>query len=384
MRITLALVTGAFAVAALGCDDVHTGQGSDPSGPVELVRIMVQDAQPSGVRGVAVDLLDTAGSPLSTAVACSDTNPCQRDFVLQGANPDFTCSPAGVCNDPLAAAAAPIIPAETGAAGEAGGTQVRLVFDKLLNASFETVAIDPTQLPGSNKTYQLAAGVIEIDDPDGKALAGPQLWDPSGSPTTTSDPITSPFGPALVVKPLGLSPSTTYTIKVDASKVTDRKGNPMADQNGNVVSGTYEKTFTTEPLTPIAATTATDVRAPGVTLAPDDILQLGFNAAVDVAKVSCTVKNGAAAVPVVAWNEAGSDPTTAACMAALDPTILDLAAKDALGAQANWAAGDYTISCSITDGVRGASTITVAGTFSVAGAPQAGDPMSIAQHPICN
>src|SRR4051812_29842737 len=97
----LLMVLVAAGSSAVGCDDVHVGQPGDPSGPVKLLRIMVQDSQPAGIRGVAMDLLNTPGSPLSTAVACSETAPCSPQFVLAGTNPDFRCTAAGVCNDPL-------------------------------------------------------------------------------------------------------------------------------------------------------------------------------------------------------------------------------------------------------------------------------------------
>src|SRR5438445_5765022 len=96
---------------------------------------MVQDSQPFGIRGVAMDLLNTPGSLLSTAVACNDSHPCLPQFVLAGHNPDFSCTPAGLCSDPLAAGVAPLVPAETGAPGEAAGVQIRRVFSKLLNMS---------------------------------------------------------------------------------------------------------------------------------------------------------------------------------------------------------------------------------------------------------
>src|SRR5882672_9724471 len=170
----------AMLAAAVGCDDVHSGQQSDPSGPVRLLRIMVQDSQPFGVRGVAMDLLNTPGSPLSTAVACNETHPCLLQFVLAGHNPDFSCTAAGVCSDPLAAGVAPLVPAETGAPGEAAGLQIRLVFSKLLNMSDAN-----------------AAAAFDILDAAGAKVAGTATWDPTGSPTNTSDPIRAPFGPAL-------------------------------------------------------------------------------------------------------------------------------------------------------------------------------------------
>src|SRR5262249_21221699 len=150
--------------AAVGCDDTHTGQSQDPGGPVQLVRIMVQDSQPFGVRGIAMDLLDVPGSAFSTATACNDVNPCSPQFVLAGKNPDFSCTPAGFCNDPLAAgAAAPLTPPESGAPGELGGTQVRLVFNKLLPSTIK------------------ASDVVQLVDGGGVAVAADVSWDPTGS-----------------------------------------------------------------------------------------------------------------------------------------------------------------------------------------------------------
>lgn len=139
----------AGGLVSVGCDDNHTGQLSDPSGPVKLVRLMVQDAEPFGIRANAVDLLDTKGSPLSLAVACDDQNPCLQQFVFKGGNPDFSCTKAGICNDPLSPETNPVtigVP-ETGDPGEVAGTQIRFVFDKLLNSSFETVTIDRPRRP---------------------------------------------------------------------------------------------------------------------------------------------------------------------------------------------------------------------------------------------
>ncbi len=351
-----------LVVVATGCDDNHTGQLKDPSGPVQLVRIMVQDSQPFGVRGVAMDLLDTPGSTYSTAVACSDIDPCLPQFVLAGANPDFSCTPAGTCNDPLAAGVAPLTPPESGAPGEAGGTQIRLVFNKLLPATIQ------------------AAQVAELDDAAGNKVAADAIWDPTGSSTTTSDPIRSPFGPAIVLKPTApLDANAQYTIKLNGALVTDRAGNPMADPSGAVVSGVYTKPFTTEKLALLAATTLTDVTSPGVSIKPDEILQLGFNARFASA-TSCTAMLGGTAVQLKAYPEAGSDP--AACAAATDATLLDLVAVDAQGAPVDWAAGSYSVSCQVVAN-GGGGTTTVSGTFTVAGTATAQDPQSRTQHVVC-
>ena len=221
-------IFASFAVVLLaaGCGSDVPG---DPAGPVKLVRIMVQDSLPQGVRGVAMDLLDTPGSPLTTAHACSDSAPCVVNYTFQHVSPDVSCSAAGFCTDPIAAGLAPLVPPETHRPGEAGGTQIRLVFNKLLPASVDT------------------AKVIELDDASGAAVAGTVAWDPSGSQDESSDLIIAPYGPALVFRPTApLHASASYTIKVNAALVTDRDGNPMADQNGVVVAGTYTKSFTTE------------------------------------------------------------------------------------------------------------------------------------------
>jgi hypothetical protein len=352
------LLAFAFAVLAVGCGN---DSSSDPPGPVMLVRIMVQDAQPFGVRGAAMDLLDTAGSPLSTAVACDAGRPCVVPFLVQQVSPDVSCTAAGTCTDPLAAGpAVPLSPPDTGRQGEAGGTQLRLVFSKLL----------PSTIKPSD--------IVEIDDASGAMVAGNVYWDPSGAPGVSSDPILIPYGPALVFKPNApFDAHMQYTIKVNASLVTDRAGNPMADQNGAIVSGTFVKTFTTEELTLLKQATLTDVTA-GATVTPDEILQLGFNAPA-ASSTACTATTGGAAVAVRAYAEAGADASNCA---AANATLVNLVAVDAGGAPIDWAAGDYTISCTV-DAAGGGGSTTVSGSFTVGGAAQAGDPQSRTQHVVC-
>jgi hypothetical protein len=348
----------AVVLLAAGCGSDVPG---DPAGPVKLVRIMVQDSLPQGVRGVAMDLLDTPGSPLTTAHACSDSAPCVVNYTFQHVSPDVSCSAAGFCNDPIAAGLAPLVPPETHRPGEAGGTQIRLVFNKLLPASVDT------------------AKVMELDDASGAAVAGTVAWDPAGSQDESSDLIIAPYGPALVFRPTApLHASATYTIKVNAALVTDRDGNPMADQNGVVVAGTYTKSFTTEGLLLLPQTTPTKIAgATAVTLTPDDIVQLGFNA--PAASTACTVTTGGAPVTVTAYPEAGAD--VANCAAA-DTTLVNFVAVDGTGVPVDWAAGDYTVSCDVTPAGGGAA-VTVAGSFTVAGTAVADDPLARDQHVVC-
>ncbi len=346
-----------FVFAAAGCGS----DNSDPAGPVKLVRIMVQDSQPFGARGVAMDLLDTPGSPLTTALACDAAHLCPSTYLVQQVAPDVSCT-NGLCNDPLAAGLAPLVPPATGRQGEAGGTQLRLVFNKLLPSTIS---------PGD---------VLEVDDAAGNRVAGTASWDPSGSPVVSSDVILIPFGPALVFKPTApFEAGVQYTIKVNAQLVTDRAGNPMADQNGNVVAGTFTKSFMTENLAFLPQTTITDVTKSGsVSITPDEILQLGFNAPA-AASTTCTATTGGAPVLVKAYAEAGA--STANCATA-NATFLDIVAVDATGAPTDWAAGDYTVSCTV-DALGGGGSTTVSGTFTVGGTALAGDPQSRTQHVLC-
>ena len=348
----------AISVAAIGCGD---DSPTDPTGPVKLVRIMVQDAVGQGVRGVAMDLLDTPGSPLTSAVSCDVNHPCVVEFTLQHVSPDVACTSAGLCSDPLAAGLAPLTPPESHVAGEAGGTQIRLVFNKLLPAS-----IPATQ-------------VVEIDDASGTPVVGTVTWDPAGSQTASSDLILQPYGPALVFKPdAPLNASATYTIKVNAALVTDRNGDPMADQNGVVVAGTYTKSFTTEGMLLVPKTTPKNIAAQtAVTLTPDEIVQLGFNAPA-AATTTCTVTMGGAPVTVATYPENGD--TCGATTA--DRTLVNLVAVDGGGAPTDWAAGDYTVACTV-DAAGGGGSLTVNGAFTVSGAAVANDPLSRSAHAVC-
>src|SRR5207245_5616612 len=70
----LGMLAGGLSV---GCDDIHAGQASDPSGPVKLVRIMVQDDEPFGIKASATDILDTAGAPLYDVPAGGEPKPAR-------------------------------------------------------------------------------------------------------------------------------------------------------------------------------------------------------------------------------------------------------------------------------------------------------------------
>jgi hypothetical protein len=377
----------AGGLVSAGCDDIHTGQLSDPSGPVKLVRVVVQE--PSGDRGLITDLLDKAGTPLSTAVACDvNLTPCAPNFTLDGnqkkpdGTPLFSCDNS-VCNDPLAPGPVAISPAAT-----VGPNQIRLVFSKLLDVTdIETVTIDPNKAPGKNATYTFQAGMVQLDGPNNMEVATEAFWDPTGSPTNTSDPINVPFGPAIVMN-LGdsLAPKATYTVKIlKPEAIKDRKGNPLADLDGNPITTPYSITFTTETLA-AAATLTPNIKKAGAEIKPDAVLQASFQVPVVedmsptmLTNVDCTGSTGPSGpISIYAYNDRADDPTM--CKANLNPNTLNFVLVDGTGAVIDWPAGSYSVSCKITDAVLGTDTFNFQGTFSVTGAADPMDPQSRASH----
>src|SRR4051794_17045852 len=155
LYVGLLSMTLAGGLVSAGCSDIHTGQPSDPGGPVKLVRVMVQDDDIAGQGGVgsAIDLLDRPGTPLSVAVECNpDSKPCNVQYLVNGSG-SFTCEPEDAvtgwehsktgfrCTDPLnpinpdgSAKPIPLQPS-TGGPGAISGTEIRLVFNKVLNSS---------------------------------------------------------------------------------------------------------------------------------------------------------------------------------------------------------------------------------------------------------
>jgi hypothetical protein len=245
--------------------------------------------------------------------------------------------------------------------------------------------------PGSDKTYMIDDGIIELDDPMGMPVPGQASWDPTGSPTLTADPDYDPFGPALVLKPFFLGPNVTYTTKITAAKITDRKGNPLADQNGNPVSGVFTKTFKTEDLAfmaPISSIDPTGMDVPEI--APNDVITLGFNSGVDETSAVCTVDMGGTAVPVTVYSERGakaascSKPANGMVGAPGDDLLINIFPgttadpATALPVMTGWAEGTYNIDCTFKDDSYGMGTpVEVKGSFTVKG--PATDPMEDSQ-----
>lgn len=399
------LLGAAGLVGAAGCDNITAGQPSDPSGPPQIVHVMVQDTLDGsgsritpGARDTAVDLVDNA-----TPQVCSDTLPCTPQFLFAQQTPDFSCSATmqgqqGTCNDPLKvdpAVGVPLfVPASAPSASNAGsGFQIRVVFNKLLDNSIEMIgqALDkagnPVTTPGKTNTYKLVPTVAKLVDPMGKEVPSVKIYDNGGAPNFDSDLILVPYGPAIVIKPKApLIPKTKYTIQLDGTAIKDRQGNTGVDQNGSPLGSPYSLSFTTEgvvlgdtsnSLTGTASFPDFNAPSPGpparmlcpkgkFCIAPNDVIQLFFWTSVDPATAKVTLTGPSGIQPEVNLDQ-GSDPTM--CMANSNPNVLDVWNTTGTGATTMpvaWPKGDYTMMVSVASDQNPMATFSKTLMFTVA------------------
>ena len=372
--VLFAILVAGTAGTSTGCDDTNLGHPRDPTGGPRLVKVLVQDAAfvggPPAERGAVADLLDRAAPP-----SCSDSDPCINQFLIAQMTPPLGCSNAagGVCLDPLA------VPA-SGVPLNAGASAIRLVFNELLDSSIETVAVDANGAPTGAGAYTLKPGIVELLDANGTAVAGTSAFlDNSGSPEFTSDVITIPFGPAIVIRPGSLDPQTTYTIRLHPALLRNRTGSAAADANGLALADPTDLGFTTEPITPNAGASFPDFTMTPTAIAPNEVLQLAFWETLDetTAVVAATGPAGFDPTHVEAYVDRGAAPTLAACAKNENDALLDFVYSAGSGAARlpiDWPVGDYTFAFTVKDSAGHASYSSPTLHFTVAG-PN-GDPTS--------
>jgi hypothetical protein len=374
MRIGVPIGSLACGLAALfagGCSNTDAGRPGDPPGSPRLVKLLVQDGHfvggPPDQRAAIVDLFDDAAPP-----TCSDINPCINQYLIAQTTPPLECSDpsGGVCVDPLK------LPA-TGVPLNAGDTNIRLVFNKLLANDIEDVMTDPNGAPLPGHPYALKPGIVELLGPGGTPVPGTTaVWDNSGSPDFTSDPILAPFGPSILITPGGLDPSTTYTVRIHPGLLRDRNGNPAADRFGTLLSDPTDYSFTTEPITVDSTRSFPGFSTPP-TIAPNDILQFAFWEALDETTVTITATGPVGFDPtaVEAYSDRADSPVAADCDAALNPMLLDFVYTTGVPRMPiDWPAGDYTLSFTVKDASGVATYVSPTLMFTVGGAPT--DPAS--------
>lgn len=375
----LGLVVAGAAAAAVGCDDLTLGRPRDPGGPARLVKVLVQDSTfvggPPAQRAGIVDLLDHEPPP-----ACSDLNPCVNQFLIAQTLPRLDCSAAngGTCVDPLR------VPA-TGVPLNAGHTNLRLVFDRLFDATVEAVRVDANGAPQGGAPYRLAPGIVELFGPDGRPVPDTTAYyDNTGSPQFTSDVIWIPFGPAIVINPGRLDPSSKYTLRLHPAALRDRKGEGVAGKDGAPLTDPTDYSFTTEPITPHPDRSYPDFSKPAK-IAPNQVLQLAFWEFLDEATVvvSASGPAGFQAAAVEAFADRGADRS--ACAAARDDALFDLVYTTGAGAArrpTKWPVGDYTLIFTVKDASGRATYRSPKLAFVVGGGDTdpAHDPHALSQH----
>ncbi|MSP59794.1 MAG: hypothetical protein EXR72_05525 [Myxococcales bacterium] len=313
----------------LSCESLDNGKlPEDPSAPV-LMKILIQDELPRGGRNVATDLLDK-----SPKVSCSEQKPCTTGdhFSHPPCNLDTK-----ICPDPLK-------PEETPPAlgaifsGTTGGNQIRIIFSKILAPEIATATIN--MMTGRVDKWELKdPSIIGFYDAHGNELAAEKSWDPTGSPTLTSDLFLNPLGPALVLKPKNpMNLFTTYSIRLKPELIKDAKGQAVTkDINKAAVATSYE--FKTEGLHAAGGALA-DLN--GV-LDVKDVLVIKTSALFVPRSLKAVVRRDGeivetAASPGYLYVNGVMDPNQ--CTPAPQINIFRVSGRD----RAEWEEGDYTVS----------------------------------------
>ena len=370
-------------VGTAGCDNITAGQSTDSKAPPQLYHIMIQDARyvfqfPN--RASALDILDN--SPMRPCtITCKGNCPgdmnnpappqedtCINEFLVDQFAPDVHCLDSGICNDPLKipSTGVPVpldlpdifgLPPDMRDPG--GGIAIRMVFDKVLDNSIETVAPNGSNTPGATLKYTIMPGLVELDDAAGKPVDSTIYYDNGGSFQYSADLELVPLGPAIVIKPNHpLDNSTTYTVKIDnPGALKDREGNQAVALGGGTLGTSYK--FTTEDLTADVDGNfggGLDYPAsfsPPPQIAGNEVIQLGFYELIAGDSAKVTVKAAPAGAHIIAYSERFSDPTMCPMAATGDPSgyVLDInngSTADLATAQpAEWPKGDYDITVTV-------------------------------------
>ena len=399
------LLSGVAGVlVGAGCDNITAGQTTDTSAPPQLVHAFIQDARyllafPN--RGSALDILDnnaTRSCQIIQAATAKDPalDTCINEFLVDQLAPDVHCLAAGSCNDPIKIPStgvpvplgAPIIGAAPDMRDPGGGIAIRLVFDKVLDDSIETVMMDPTKAPGKTDTYVIMPGLVELDDAAGMPVKSVIYLDNGGSPQFSADLELVPLGPAIVIKPTGsLDAATKYTVKIlNPGAIKDRQGNAAVGLGGGALPTTLS--FTTEELTPANAGAFPSDAAGGngydypdftgtAEITPNEVIQVSFFEAFLGDSTTVAIKSGCTGAKPIAYSERGNDPTMCTMGEPGGYPVLDIVNSDTgdvtTGVPVDWPAGPCTLTITVPD-INNKSMATMDLDFTVAGTDET-DPM---------
>ncbi len=395
-------------VGTAGCDSNTTGQPTDSSAPPQLFHVMIQDARyrlafPN--RGSALDILDN-NATRSCTISCKGNCPadpvshmappqldtCINEFLVDQLAPDVHCLDSGVCADPLKIPSTgvpvplglPLLGAAPDNRDPGGGIQIRLVFDKVLDNSIETITPSGSTTPGATNKYTLMAGLVELDDQAGMPVPSAMYYDNGGSWQYSADLELVPLGPAIVIKPkTSLDAASTYTVKIlNPGAIKDREGNAAVALGGGALPTSFK--FKTEDLTPTAMGAFgtspfdyPDFTQSTVQIAPNEVVQIGFFEAFAGDSTKVTVKSGCTGAKPIAYSDRGNDPTMCTKTDPGGYPVLDIVNSDTgmvtTGVPVDWPMGDCTLTIVVTD-INGRSMFSGDYSFTVTGMDQT-DPM---------
>lgn len=327
LGLALALAGGA------GCGPL--GRVEDPPVPPQVLHVVFLDQN----RGTNPDLLNDPAPR-----ACSFVNPCPPPvrcgtlYFFGGSSGisqdiDVLDPPSGdICHDPESISEVP----------PSIDALLRVSFQKPLDATFadERGNVDP--------------GILAVRTRGGTPVSGSLLYDPSGSPSVTSDPNLLPYGPALVFFPdQPFAPATEYEIQLDAARIRARSG-------GQPLAGASSFTFTTEDLAVLrefdcpAASVGACLRgndtlqalqfpaAGADPIGPNQALEYQFNAHITLASL-----------PLIEVRDAGGAPASIAVIPHVDDAaecpvsstrVINIYPTDPLtGSATPWTPGTYQL-----------------------------------------
>ena len=202
-----------------------------------------------------------------------------------------------------------------------GGVQIRLVFDKVLDDSIETISPSGSTTPGLTNQYSLVPGLVELDDDAGKPVRQHHVLRQRRLAQYSADVELVPLGPAIVIKPTApLAAATTYTIKLASAERAQGSRGPPPPSRSAAARCRRRSSFTTEALTPASGGAFPSdsrrrqrlrlsrlQRRRRRSIAPNEVLQVGFFEAFAGDSATVTVKSGCTGAKPIAYSERGAD-----------------------------------------------------------------------------
>jgi hypothetical protein len=337
LRLALALAGGT------GCGPL--GRVEDPPVPPTVIHAVFLDQN----RGTNPDLLnDPPPRACSFADPCPPPVRCGSLYFYGGSSGismdfDVPDPPSGdICHDPESIREVP----------PSVDAVLRVGFQKPLDTSI------------ADSTGNVAPSILTVRPRGGAPVAGSLIYDPSGSPSVTSDPNLLPYGPALVFSPdQPLAPGTEYEIQLDAARIRARSG-------GQPLAGPASFTFTTEalavlraidcPAVSIGACLRGDVLqfpdAGADPIGPNQALEYQFNAHITLASLPLIEVRDASGAPVSIAVIPHVDDAAAECPVSSTRVVNVYPTDPITGSATRWTPGSYQLVIPGGPGGPGGST----------------------------